>query len=156
VSSVDDDKERRWGRLVVWGPFIPIGDTDLDRVEQAVGWALPEAYRAFTKVAHGGTLQYAARLPPGDPNGDFVELSEMLTVTGDGWGSLVGEWASHPTTYMAEQLPAGLLPVITGTMAQEICEDAKEGAEPGWLPSVVHWLDAGRPGWRWSAWAADG
>jgi hypothetical protein len=38
-------------------------------------------------------------------------------------------------------------------MAQEIWEDARDGAEPDWLPSVIDWLDVGLPGWRELPWA---
>lgn len=38
-------------------------------------------------------------------------------------------------------------------LAEEIWEDAREHAEPEWLPSVIHWLDAGLPEWRSFPWA---
>lgn len=204
----DDDKERRWGHLVVWGPFTAVTDADLRRIEEVIGLPLPADYRDFLAAVHGGTLQYAVRLPPHDPGGHLVEFSQLFAAKGDGAGTLVGEWRSHPSTYLAELLPAPILPVardgggsmlfldlreeshgavwafvhglpawaggvnqdrggvvapswteyldmlvIDEQMAEEIWTDARERAEPGWLPSVVHWLDAGIPAWRAEPWA---
>jgi cell wall assembly regulator SMI1 len=106
-----DDMDRRWGDLVVWGPFTSITDADLDDVEQAIGVSLPDDYRRFMKVAHGGRLEYAVRLPPHDPAGSLIEFADLFTAVGDRAGTLFGEWQSHPSTFMAEVLPAPLLPV---------------------------------------------
>ena len=205
-----DDMARRWGSLVLWGPFTSVTDADFDRVERVVGVALPASYRSFMRIAHGGTLPYAVRLPPGDPTGDVIEFSDLYDVVGDGPGTLIGEHRTHPSTFMAESLPAPLLPVARagggselyldlrgethGTVwayvhglpdwaggdgqdrggvvatswddyvemlfideenAQEIWEDAIDGAEADWLPSVIDWLDAGLPGWRQLPWAGE-
>lgn len=40
-------KDRRWGDLVLWGPFTAITDADLDRVEHVIGAALPDDYRSY-------------------------------------------------------------------------------------------------------------
>jgi cell wall assembly regulator SMI1 len=206
----DEDKERRWGNLVLWGPFAPITAADLDEVERAIGRPLPRDYRGFLEAAHGGTVQYAVRLPPDDPDGDWLEFSELFTAVGEGPGTLIGEWRSSPRNYFARFLPAPVLPVandgggsvllldlreethgqvwayvhglppwaggdarnsgglvaeswteylsmltVNEELARDIWEDARDGAEPGWLPSVVHWLDAGLPGWRSLPWAGN-
>ena len=204
----DDDKERRWGDLVLWGPFSPVGDADLDAVEHAIGHRLPRDFREFVKVAHGGTIQYAVRLPPDDPDGELIEHCRLYEAVGDGPDTLIGAWRSHPSTFLHELLPWPILPVAgdgggselyldlredsLGTvwayvhglpawaggddrdrggvvaaswtdylgmlvlhedLAREIWQDARDGAEADWLPSVVHWLDAGLPGWRSRPWA---
>ncbi len=107
-----NDITRRWGTLLLWGPFTSVTDADFDAVERIIGEALPPGYRSFMKVAHGGTLPYAVvRLPPDDPTGSAIEFSDLYDVLGDGPGSLIGEYRAHPSTFMAESLPAPLLPI---------------------------------------------
>jgi cell wall assembly regulator SMI1 len=120
-----DDKARRWGTLFVWGPFTSVGDEDFDRVERAIGVALPAGYRNFMKVAHGGTLPYAVRLPPNDPTGWVLQYSDLYDVVGDGSGTLVGEHRAHPSTFMAELLPAPLLPVARDGGGSELYLDLR-------------------------------
>lgn len=203
------DKERRWGDLVVWGPFAPVTEADLDEVERVIGRALPADYREFVLVAHGGTLRYGVRLPPGDPDGDLAEFSDLFRAVGEGPGTLIGEWRSHPGSHLAEYFPAPVLPVardgggsvlmldlregshgtvlayvaplpgwaggdgrghggvvapswteylgmltVDEDMAREVWQDARDGAEPDWLPSVTHWLDSAFPDWRSRPWAS--
>ena len=137
-----DDIVRRWENLVLWGPFSSVSDTDLDRVERTIGVALPPGYRRFMKVAHGGTLQYAVRLPPDDPTGRVVEFSNLYEVVGDGSGTLIGEFRAHPSTFMAEELPAPLLPVARDGGGSELYLDVREefhGTVWAFMHGLPHW-----------------
>jgi len=199
MTSASGPDDRRWGDLVLWGPFAPVSAADLDRVEGVVGHRLPPDYREFLTVAHGGTLPYAVRLPPGDTDGDLIQFSTLFTGTGEGPETLLGEWrpqASAPLLPVAQDgggstllldlrdgsvwafvrgLPTwaggsgqdrggqvagswtrylGML-VVDEDMAQEVWEDARNGAGPEWSASVRRWLDAGLPGWRARPWARD-
>jgi cell wall assembly regulator SMI1 len=137
-----DDIARRWGNLVLWGPFTSVRETDFDRVERVVGVALPPGYRRFMKVAHGGTLQYAVRLPPDDSTGQVIEFSSLYDVVGDGSDTLIGELRAHPSTFMAEALPAPLLPVARDGGGSQLYLDVRsESHGTVWasMHGLPHW-----------------
>jgi cell wall assembly regulator SMI1 len=137
-----DDIARRWGNLVLWGPFTSVRETDFDRVERVVGVALPPGYRRFMKVAHGGTLQYAVRLPPDDSTGQVIEFSSLYDVVGDGSDTLIGELRAHPSTFMAEALPAPLLPVARDGGGSQLYLDVRSeshGTVWAFMHGLPHW-----------------
>lgn len=115
---------------------------DLGAVERAIGHALPPQYREFMLIANGGTLPYSVRLPPDSPDGQFVSFLDLYTINGDGWGSLLGGWRFLPKTFIADQLPAGVLPVATDGGGSELFIDLREGTF-GAVWAFVH----GLPDW---------
>ena len=139
MINPDDNAVRRWGNLVLWGPFTSVSDTEFDRVERAIGVALPAGYRSFMEVAHGGTLQYAVRLPPDDSTGTVLEFSELYDVVGDGPGTLIGEFKAHPSTFMAEVLPTPLLPVPRDGGGSELYLDVRSESH-GTVWAFIHEL----------------
>jgi cell wall assembly regulator SMI1 len=125
---------------MLWGPFEDVGAADLDRVEEQIGESLPEDFRAFLLVAHGGTLPYAVRLPPGDETGELIEFSSFASLHGD-W-SLSRRWDNFPATFMAEHLPHGLLEVANDGGGSSLYVDLRSGTR-GKVWAFVH----GLPDW---------
>ncbi|KRC53021.1 hypothetical protein ASE19_11555 [Nocardioides sp. Root79] len=122
---------------MLWGPFEDVDAADLDRVEDQIGERLPDDFRAFLLVAHGGTLPYAVRLPPGDEAGHLIEFSSFAGLRGD-W-SLSRRWADFPATFMADHLPHGLLEVANDGGGSCLYVDLRPGTR-GKVWAFVHGL----------------
>jgi hypothetical protein len=110
------ETDRRYGRLVLWGDFVPVKRSDFRRLRRELGSELPPDYRAFIEVANGGVLPYQVDLPPGADLAEPIEFSSLHTVTADrsgnySWGTLLGEKAQRSDAYFAEHLPDDVLPI---------------------------------------------
>jgi cell wall assembly regulator SMI1 len=137
----ESEGARHWGNVVLWGPFTPVTDTELDQVEQLIGRPLPRDYREFIAIANGGTLPYAVRLPPDEPQAGLIEFSDLYRATGDGRGTLIGEWHAFPGTFIAEQFPPPVLPVARDGGGSELLLDLRDGTH-GTVLAFVHGLPA--------------
>jgi len=136
---------RSYRDRVLWGPFQPISESELESVEGEIGRALPKAYRDFLLAAHGGTLPYAIRLPPGDPEGELIQF-DSLTHVGGNWG-LAKHWADFGSTFMAEHLPPDLLQVAEDGGGSALYLDLRpdsHGAVWAFVHALPAWTGSGR------------
>ncbi len=80
---------------------------ELDAVEAELGAALPESFREFLKVAHGGYIEYVVDVPVGENSTEELSFCGIHEV-GDGeYGTLQGEMRicrEH------QGIPEGVLP----------------------------------------------
>ena len=76
---------RRYRGQVLYGPFASLDPGDMQALEAEIGYPIPAAYRAFLEVAHGGSLDYSVRVPPG-PDGEIIAFSDGVTPSGPGSG----------------------------------------------------------------------
>jgi hypothetical protein len=67
---------RRYRGRVLYGPFASLDPGDMQALEAETGYPVPVAYRAFLEVAHGGSLDYSVRVPPG-PDGEIIAFSDL-------------------------------------------------------------------------------
>jgi hypothetical protein len=90
---------RRYRGRVLYGPFASLDPRDMQTLEAEIGYPIPPAYRAFLEVAHGGSLDYSVRVPPG-PDGEIIAFSDLYRAARDdrddrdeyGLGTLLGEY----------------------------------------------------------------
>lgn len=126
---------RRYRKLIVWGPFQPSDDDDLDRVERELGRSLPKEYREFLLVGNGGRMEYAVSLPPGEP-GELVSFDDLMSVD-----RLVQGWRDHQPVAAAVGLPSELLPVARDGSGSQLYLDLRPTTY-GQVLAFVHGLPA--------------
>jgi hypothetical protein len=129
-----DEVIRQYRRRTLWGPFAPIERDDLSQVEGAIGRPLPRQFSEFLLVANGGTLPYAIRLPPDDPDGRLISYDMHHAAD-----TLAAEWRGFPSTYLAELLPPDLLPVARDAGGSQLFLDLRDQTH-GQVWAFVHGL----------------
>jgi hypothetical protein len=134
---------RRYRGRVLYGPFASLDPGDMQALEAETGYPVPVAYRAFLEVAHGGSLDYSVRVPPG-PDGEIIAFSDLYRAGRDdrgeyGFGTLTGEYRQW-----AKIIGAGraLLPIAHNGGGDTLFLEL-DGQSPGRVIAFIH----GLPSW---------
>lgn len=136
---------RTYRGRVLWGPFVAVNEAQLEQLEQTVGRRLPAGYREFVALANGGTLPYAVRLPPKDPDGELLEFSTITRVDGD--FDIAAAWKNFENTDFAEHLPQGLMEVAQDGGGSTLFIDLGEesfGSVWAFVWGLPSWAGSGR------------
>ncbi|MBB4929670.1 hypothetical protein F4561_000490 [Lipingzhangella halophila] len=107
---MSEETSRRYRDRTVFGPFAEAHPEEVRAVEDEIGRPLPPDYLAFLRVANGGLLNYAVRIPPG-ADGDILVFSTLYRLGRNAKGvygraTLLGAYRSLPGTVFAEAFSA--------------------------------------------------
>jgi len=110
-------------------PPIVVDDAAVERVEAALGVALPLDYREFARVHQGGT-PLESDFAIEDPRQRQASVGMFLTMALHGSDSVVGLRA-----ILGDRLPATVVPVAADGGGDFVCLDLRAGSRAG----VICW-----------------